>query len=102
MAVTAFGLYGARHLGVAPDPNRFALAYVSWWTGPVAEVPVALCGHGSRAPHGHATTAIHNVYDASIVDDVNKISVDSNIDPVYGCPYDGHPRPAGRSAGHRI
>ncbi|GGS95002.1 hypothetical protein GCM10010254_13690 [Streptomyces chromofuscus] len=52
IAVAAFGLYGARHLGVAPDPDQPVPAYVSWWTGPVVDVPVALRERGSRAPRG--------------------------------------------------
>ncbi|MEV0218264.1 TIGR02677 family protein [Streptomyces sp. NPDC050704] len=54
IAVAAFGLYGARHLGVAPDPDQSVPAYVSWWTGPVVAVPVALRERGSRAPRGRA------------------------------------------------
>ncbi|GGN91812.1 hypothetical protein GCM10011579_089030 [Streptomyces albiflavescens] len=54
IAVAAFGLYGARHLGVAPDPDAAVPAYVSWWTGPVVDVPVALRERGSRAPRGRA------------------------------------------------
>ncbi|MFI1729326.1 TIGR02677 family protein [Streptomyces acidicola] len=54
IAVAAFGLYGARHLGVAPDPDQSVPAYVSWWTGPVVDVPVALRERGSRAPRGRA------------------------------------------------
>ncbi|MEI5524431.1 TIGR02677 family protein [Streptomyces brasiliscabiei] len=57
IAVAAFGLYGARHLGVAPDPDRSVPAYVSWWTGPVVDVPVALRERGSRAPRGRAASA---------------------------------------------
>lgn len=54
IAVAAFGLYGARHLGVAPDPDVSVPAYVSWWTGPAVDVPVALRERGSRAPRGRA------------------------------------------------
>ncbi|MFF4836245.1 TIGR02677 family protein [Streptomyces sp. NPDC001315] len=54
IAVAAFGLYGARHMGVAPDPDLSVPAYVSWWTGPVVDVPVALRERGSRAPRGRA------------------------------------------------
>ncbi|MFD2689456.1 TIGR02677 family protein [Streptomyces phyllanthi] len=54
IAVAAFGLYGARHLGVAPDPDQSVPAYVSWWNGPVVDVPVALRERGSRAPRGRA------------------------------------------------
>ncbi len=57
LAVAAFGLYGARHLGVAPDPESSVPAYVSWWTGPVVDVPVALRERGSRAPRGRAAAA---------------------------------------------
>lgn len=57
IAVAAFGLYGARHLGVAPDPDRTVPAYVSWWTGPVVDVPVALRERGSRAPRGRSAAA---------------------------------------------
>lgn len=57
LAVAAFGLYGARHLGVAPDPDQTVPAYVSWWTGPVVDVPVALRERGSRAPRGRAAAA---------------------------------------------
>lgn len=57
IAVAAFGIYGARHLGVAPDPDRSVPAYVSWWTGPVVDVPVALRERGSRAPRGRAAAA---------------------------------------------
>jgi uncharacterized protein (TIGR02677 family) len=59
IAVAAFGLYGARHLGVAPDPDLSVPAYVSWWTGPVVDVPVALRERGSRAPRGRAA-AVEN------------------------------------------
>ncbi|WP_338145882.1 TIGR02677 family protein [Streptomyces scabichelini] len=57
IAVAAFGLYGARHLGVAPDPDLSVPAYVSWWTGPVVDVPVALRERGSRAPRGRSAAA---------------------------------------------
>jgi uncharacterized protein (TIGR02677 family) len=57
IAVAAFGLYGARHLGVAPDPDLSVPAYVSWWTGPVVDVPVALRERGSRSPRGRAAAA---------------------------------------------
>ncbi|MEW2075311.1 TIGR02677 family protein [Streptomyces sp. NPDC013433] len=59
LAVAAFGLYGARHLGVAPDPDRSVPAYVSWWTGPVVDVPVALRERGSRSPRGRAAAEDH-------------------------------------------
>ncbi|MEV5748319.1 TIGR02677 family protein [Actinoallomurus sp. NPDC052308] len=50
--VAAFGLYGARHLGVAPDTDQDVPATTSWWDGPAARVPVALKERGSRAPRG--------------------------------------------------
>ncbi|HEY0539407.1 MAG TPA: TIGR02677 family protein [Actinoallomurus sp.] len=48
----AFGMYGARHLGIAPDTDRDVPATTSWWSGPGARVPVALKERGSRAPRG--------------------------------------------------
>ncbi|WP_051852713.1 TIGR02677 family protein [Streptomyces aureocirculatus] len=56
IAVAAFGLYGARHLGVAPEPDQVVPAYVSWWSGPVVDVPVALRERGSRAQRGRSAT----------------------------------------------
>ncbi|OLT27895.1 TIGR02677 family protein [Actinomadura sp. CNU-125] len=53
IAVAAFGLYGARHLGVAPGEDVVP-ASTSWWTGPVVEVPVSLRERGSRAQRGRA------------------------------------------------
>jgi uncharacterized protein (TIGR02677 family) len=55
--VAAFGLYGARHLGVMPDADREVPATTSWWNGPVAPVPVALRERGSRATRGRAASA---------------------------------------------
>lgn len=52
IAVAAFGLYGARHLGIPPATDEVVPAYTSWWTGPVVEVPVALRERGSRAQRG--------------------------------------------------
>ncbi len=57
IAVAAFGLYGARHLGVPPATDEVVPAYTSWWTGPVVEVPVALRERGSRAQRGRASSA---------------------------------------------
>jgi uncharacterized protein (TIGR02677 family) len=58
LAVAAFGLYGARHLGVAPDADGSAVpAYQSWWSGPVVEVPVALREQGTRTQRGRAAAA---------------------------------------------
>ncbi|WP_432126400.1 TIGR02677 family protein [Streptomyces sp. bgisy082] len=56
IAVAAFGLYGARHLGVPPATDEAVPAYTSWWTGPVVEVPVALRERGSRAQRGRTST----------------------------------------------
>ncbi|WP_406737554.1 TIGR02677 family protein [Streptomyces sp. NBC_00853] len=55
IAVAAFGLYGARHLGVPPASDEAVPAYTSWWNGPVVEVPVALRERGSRAQRGRAS-----------------------------------------------
>ncbi|AJE83420.1 hypothetical protein SLNWT_3044 [Streptomyces albus] len=55
IAVAAFGLYGARHLGIPPATEEVVPAYTSWWTGPVVEVPVALRERGSRAQRGRAS-----------------------------------------------
>ncbi|MGW5674706.1 TIGR02677 family protein [Streptomyces sp. NPDC003860] len=55
VAVAAFGLYGARHLGIPPATDEVVPAYTSWWTGPVVEVPVALRERGSRAQRGRAS-----------------------------------------------
>lgn len=53
----AFGLYGARHLGVVPEEDEGLPATTSWWDGPVAAVPVALRERGSRTPRGRAASA---------------------------------------------
>jgi len=55
--VAAFGLYSARHLGIAPDADRDAPATTRWWDGPVAAVPVALRERGSRTARGRAASA---------------------------------------------
>ncbi|MFI5530978.1 TIGR02677 family protein [Kitasatospora sp. NPDC051853] len=56
LAVAAFGLHGARHLGVAPDPEGVVPAHVSWWSGPVVDVPVTLRERGDRAQRGRAAS----------------------------------------------
>ncbi|MFC7512212.1 DUF2397 family protein [Streptomyces thermocarboxydus] len=56
IAVAAFGLYGARHLGIPPATDEVVPAYTNWWTGPVVEVPVALRERGSRAQRGRTAT----------------------------------------------
>ena len=53
----AFGMYGARHLGVVPEEDEGLPATTSWWDGPVAPVPVALRERGSRTPRGRAASA---------------------------------------------
>ncbi|GAA1926967.1 hypothetical protein GCM10009716_38810 [Streptomyces sodiiphilus] len=57
IAVAAFGLYGARHLGIPPAADEVVPAATSWWTGPVVEVPVALRERGSRAQRGRMSSA---------------------------------------------
>lgn len=59
IAVAAFGLYGARHLGIPPATDEVVPAHTSWWTGPVVEVPVALRERGSRAQRGR-TAAVED------------------------------------------
>lgn len=56
IAVAAFGLYGVRHLGIAPAADEVVPAYTSWWTGPVVEVPVALRERGNRAQRGRTAS----------------------------------------------
>ncbi|GAA1947540.1 DUF2398 family protein [Kitasatospora viridis] len=51
----AFGLYGARHFGTAPDPAAADLAAVSWWHGPTVRQPAPRPRRGRRtaaAPAG--------------------------------------------------
>ncbi|MYS22502.1 MULTISPECIES: TIGR02677 family protein [unclassified Streptomyces] len=55
IAVAAFGLYSARHVGIPPVTDTAVPAYTSWWTGPVVEVPVSLRERGSRAQRGRAS-----------------------------------------------
>ncbi len=50
-----FGLYSARHLSYPADPDGDAVpATRSWWTAPVAEVPIGLRIHGDRKAGGRA------------------------------------------------
>jgi uncharacterized protein (TIGR02677 family) len=49
---SAFGLYPARHLGIAADPETVVPATASWWPAPAVEVPVALRERGVRAARG--------------------------------------------------
>ncbi|MET9019135.1 TIGR02677 family protein [Actinopolymorpha sp. NPDC004070] len=55
--VAAFGIYGARHLGIAPDHDLDVPATTSWWSGPTVPVPLALRERGSRAPRGRTAAA---------------------------------------------
>ncbi|PRX99948.1 TIGR02677 family protein [Allonocardiopsis opalescens] len=50
--VAAFGLYGARHLGVAGEPDIAEPGAVSWWDAPGVDVPASLRERGSRAARG--------------------------------------------------
>jgi uncharacterized protein (TIGR02677 family) len=48
-----FGLYPARHLGYAADPEGDPVpSTASWWKGPVAEVPLSLRETGVRQAGG--------------------------------------------------
>ncbi len=51
---SAFGLYGARHLGVPLDDDvaDAVPATASWWTSPAAPVPVSIRERGDRNPRG--------------------------------------------------
>lgn len=51
----AFGLYAARHLGMAADPEAVVPATESWWSAPAVQVPVALRERGERTPRGRPT-----------------------------------------------
>jgi uncharacterized protein (TIGR02677 family) len=52
---SAFGLYSARHLSFAAEPDGDPVpATHSWWHSPVAEVPVGLRVHGERKLVGRA------------------------------------------------
>ncbi|MFC7533855.1 TIGR02677 family protein [Actinoplanes sp. GCM10030250] len=49
---SAFGLYPARHLGLAADPQVVVPATASWWAAPAVDVPVSLRDRGVRAARG--------------------------------------------------
>lgn len=51
---SAFGLYGARHLGVTLDAEiaEALPATTSWWLAPAAPVPVSIRERGDRNPRG--------------------------------------------------
>ncbi len=57
IATAAFGLYGARHLGVPLDDDvaEAVPATASWWRSPTAPVPVTLRERGDRTALGKAT-----------------------------------------------
>jgi uncharacterized protein (TIGR02677 family) len=57
---SAFGLYGARHLGVLLDPDvADALpATTSWWQAPAAPVAVSMRERGDRTPRGRIARAV--------------------------------------------
>lgn len=55
--VAAFGLYPARHLGLAVDSDRDLPASASWWNGPTVPVPMSLWERGSRAARGRTASA---------------------------------------------
>jgi len=52
---SAFGLYAARHLGIAADAEAVVPATESWWARPAVQVPVALRDRGERTPRGRAS-----------------------------------------------
>lgn len=51
----AYGLYPARHLGIAADTQTVVPATASWWPTPAVEVPVSLRDRGVRATRGRAS-----------------------------------------------
>jgi uncharacterized protein (TIGR02677 family) len=59
IATAAFGLYGARHLGITLDDEvaEAVPATASWWRAPAAPVAVSLRERGDRTMRGRATPA---------------------------------------------
>ncbi|MDL5154954.1 TIGR02677 family protein [Actinomycetospora termitidis] len=56
LAAAAFGLYGARHLGVAGGDDTDPVdPTVSWWDAPVATVPVSLRERGDTTSRGRTS-----------------------------------------------
>lgn len=54
-----FGLYSARHLGYAVEPEGDPLpGTTSWWRAPAAEVPVGLRTRGERKISGRASARV--------------------------------------------
>lgn len=52
---SAYGLYPARHLGIASDAQLVVAATTSWWPAPAVEVPVSLRDRGVRAARGRVS-----------------------------------------------
>jgi uncharacterized protein (TIGR02677 family) len=52
---SAYGLYPARHLGIAADAQVVVAATTSWWPAPAVEVPVSLRDRGVRAVRGRVS-----------------------------------------------
>ena len=52
---SAFGLYPARHLGIAADAQAVVPATESWWPAAAVHVPVSLRERGERAARGRAS-----------------------------------------------
>ncbi|KHD76794.1 TIGR02677 family protein [Actinoplanes utahensis] len=52
---SAYGLYPARHLGIAADAQMVVPATTSWWPEPAVEVPVSLRERGARAARGRVS-----------------------------------------------
>ncbi|MHC1558149.1 TIGR02677 family protein [Actinomycetospora sp. C-140] len=56
LAAAAFGLHGARHLGVAGgDDTDPVSSSISWWDAPVAPVPVSLRERGDTTSRGRTS-----------------------------------------------
>ena len=69
---SAFALYGARHLGVALDPDvaEALPATTSWWRAPAAPVPVSIRERGDRNPRGRVVrVADHGAQKERLVDE---------------------------------
>jgi uncharacterized protein (TIGR02677 family) len=60
LATAAFGLYGARHLGVPLDDEvaEAVPATASWWRSPTAPVPMTLRERGERTARGRSAQAL--------------------------------------------
>jgi uncharacterized protein (TIGR02677 family) len=64
LATAAFGLYGARHLGVPLDDDiaEAVPATASWWRSPPAPVPVTLRERGDRTARGKSAQAADHTH----------------------------------------